>query len=120
MQRTKTPLITTHIKSVPEVEELGLVVGSVVQEEDGSNPAFVQRNPARDKAEKSLRSTEKKLVQAEQRANIAVEAREKTRGVARVARERLRTAETAYVQVCAWLFACDTRNKWRGVCSGTW
>lgn len=80
----------------------------LVQAED-TNPPFLLRNPARDKAEGHLRATEKKLVAAEEHANAVVELREKTRGTARAARERLRSAETAYVQVAAATSAADGR-----------
>lgn len=74
-------------------------LGSYHSVEEGSNPPLVLRNPARDKAESQLKSAESALVIAEEKANAAVEAREKTRGTARVSRERLNAAETAYVQV---------------------
>mmetsp|Transcript_80705 Transcript_80705/g.130798 ORF Transcript_80705/g.130798 Transcript_80705/m.130798 type:complete len:902 (-) Transcript_80705:41-2746(-) len=68
---------------------------------EDSNPPFVLlRNPARDKSEASLRATETRLVSAEECANATVAARERARGTARVARQRLKTAETAYVQGC--------------------
>ena len=67
--------------------------------EEGSNPPLVLRNPARDKAESQLKESEAALVRAEGKANLAVEVREKSRGTARVSRERLSAAETAYVQV---------------------
>ena len=60
-------------------------------------------NPARDKAETALRATEKTLISAEETANAAVETREQCREVARLARERLRTSESAYVQGCRTL-----------------
>ena len=60
-------------------------------------------NPARDKAETALRATEKTLISAEETANTAVETREQCREVARLARERLRAAESAYVQGCRTL-----------------
>jgi len=88
-----------------------LKLGSYQAVEEGSNPPLVLRNPARDKAESQLKSAESALVIAEEKANAAVEAREKTRGTARVSRERLSAAETTYVQVrrssvlccCGWL-----------------
>ena len=67
--------------------------------EEGSNPPLVLRNPARDKAESQLKAAEAALVLAEEKANTAVEVREKSRGTARISRERLCAAETAYVQV---------------------
>ena len=68
------------------------------QRED-ANPTFLLRNPARDKAEATLHATEQKLLAAEECASSAVDTRERARGMARAARERLEAAETAYVQV---------------------
>jgi hypothetical protein len=74
-------------------------LGSYHAVEEGANPPLVLRNPARDKAESQLKACEAALVLAEEKANNAVEVREKLRGTARISRERLCAAETAYVQV---------------------
>ena len=84
----------------PTPEKLPLTIRSRMQADEGSNPPFVHRNPARDKAEACLRETEQKLVRAEARANVAVEVRSKKAVEAQAAKERLSVAEMAYVQGC--------------------
>ena len=81
-----------------------LVVRSGVHADEGAKTPARNRNPERQKAGITLRSTEHQLALAETCANKASVAREKKREEASVARERLRNAELLYVQVLSFLY----------------
>jgi len=81
-----------------------LVVRGGVHADEGANTPARNRNPEREKAGITLRSTEHQLALAETCANKASVAREKKREEASVARERLRNAELLYVQVLSFLY----------------
>ena len=81
-----------------------LVVRGGVHAYEGANTSARNRNPEREKAGITLRSTEHQLALAETCANKASVAREKKREEASVAREHLRNAELLYVQVLSFWY----------------
>jgi hypothetical protein len=90
-----------------------LVVRGGVHAYEGANTSARNRNPEREKAGITLRSTEHQLALAETCANKASVAREKKREEASVAREHLRNAELLYVQVLSFwypLFGLESKQ----------